>query len=126
MNNFQRRRFLKLGAKTIAGAGLALGANPMWTLAQAAESGFADGADYRALVCVYLEGGSDGFSLLVPTGTAEYNEYMQSRQELSVGRDNLLDLQTRSSQNGPIGFNSHAQGLYELYQDQRLAMISNV
>jgi len=46
MNRNERRRFLKLGAKTMAGAGLALGANPMLTLAQAADSNFADGADY--------------------------------------------------------------------------------
>ncbi len=126
MNNFQRRRFLKLGAKTMTGAGLALGANPMLTLAQASESGFADGDDYRALVCVYLEGGSDGFSLLVPTGNAEYNEYTQSRQELSVGRDTLLDLSTLSGDHGSLGFNQFAEPLYNLYQEQRMAMVANV
>ena len=126
MNRNERRRFLKLGAKTMTGAGLALGANPMWTLAQAAESNFYDGADYRALVCVYLDGGSDGFNLMVPTGTAEYNEYRQSRQELAVGRDRLLNLSTVTGNNGQLGFNSSAEPLYNLYQENRLAMISNV
>jgi len=126
MKNNERRRFIKLGAKTLTGAGLALGANPMWTLANAADSGFSDGSDYRALVCVYLEGGSDGFSLLVPTGSAEYNEYNRSRQELSVGTDRLLDLSTLSGNHGSLGFNSNAAPLHQLYQDQRLAMIANV
>ncbi len=126
MNRSERRRFLKLGAKTMAGAGLALGANPMLTLAQAAESNFADGSDYRALVCVFLDGGSDGFSLLVPTGTAEYNEYVRSRQELSVSQSNLIDLATVSGNHNPMGINSHAAPLHSLYQDQRLALIANV
>lgn len=126
MNNNQRRRFLKLGAKTMTGAGLALGANPMWTLAQAADTGFADGADYRALVCVYLDGGSDGFSLLVPTGNAEYNEYTRSRQELSVASNHLIDLQTRSGNHGSLGFSQFAEPLYNLYQEQRLALVANV
>lgn len=126
MNRNERRRFLKLGAKTMTGAGLALGANPMLTLAQAADTNFADGADYRALVCVYLEGGSDGFSLLVPTGNADYNEYANSRQDLAVGRDQLLNLDTTSGNFDSLGFSKHAEPLYNLYQDQRLALIANV
>lgn len=126
MNNNQRRRFLKLGAKTMTGAGLALGANPMVTLAQAADSSFADGADYRALVCVYLEGGSDGFSLLVPTGSAEYNEYTRSRQQLAVGQDQLMNLNALSGNHGSLGFSKHAEPLYNLYQEQRMALLANV
>ena len=126
MNKSERRRFLRTGAKTIAGAGLALGANPWLTLAQAADSNFADGEDYRALVCVYLEGGSDGFSLLVPTGNAEYNEYTQSRRELSVARESLLDLTTTSGNHDSLGFNKHAEPLYNLFQEHRMALIANV
>ena len=126
MNNNQRRRFLKLGAKTITGAGLALGTNPMLTLAQAADSNHADSADYRALVCVYLDGGSDGFSLLVPTGNAEYNEYTRSRQELSIGADKLLPLSTASGNHDAMGLYKQAEPLYNLYQDHRLALIANV
>jgi len=110
----------------MAGAGLALGANPMLTLAQAAESNFADGADYRALVCVFLDGGSDGFSLLVPTGAAEYNEYTRSRQQLSVSQSDLIDLTTTSGNHSAMGFNQYAAPLHSLYQDQRLALIANV
>ncbi len=126
MNNHQRRRFLKLGAKTITGAGLALGANPMWTLANANEGVSSSEADYRALVCVYLDGGSDGFSLLVPSGTAEYNEYVHSRQQLAVGRSQLMDIATRSGSNGPLALSTHASALSSLYEDQRLAFIANV
>jgi len=64
MKSYSRRHFLKLGTQTIAGAGLALGADPMLTLAHAADARLHDTNDYRALVCVYLDGGCDGFSLM--------------------------------------------------------------
>jgi len=125
MNSNQRRRFLKLGAKTITGAGLALGANPLLTLANAGSTAYANESDYRALVCIYLDGGADGFSLLVPSGNAEYNEYANSRQNLAVGRDQLIDLSSRSNV-GSLGLSRHAEPLYRLYQEQRLAMVANV
>lgn len=50
------------------------------------------GGDYRALVCVYLHGGNDGFNMLVPTSTAEYNQYATSRGALALPSASLLGL----------------------------------
>lgn len=91
MNN-RRRQFIRTGVKTLTGAGLALGASPWHTLARAAAGDFQQHQDYRALVCIYLSGGSDGFSLLVPTGGAEYQEYAQSRQHLAAQAGSLIPL----------------------------------
>lgn len=132
MNNQQRRRFLGLGAQTIAGAGLALGANPLMTLAHAQDGGIDTGGngDYRALVCVFLHGGMDGFSLMVPTGSAEYDTYQRSRGTLSVSRTQLLDLIPRSGAglgNGDsAGLHTAASPLLPLFDEGRLAMIANV
>ncbi|MBX2883420.1 MAG: DUF1501 domain-containing protein [Granulosicoccus sp.] len=126
MNNSNRRKFLKLGAQTMAGAGLALGANPYLTLARAAEGGLASGAtDYRALVCIYLEGGSDGFSLLVPTSASGYNEYAASRQHLSVDQSSLLGINPLSNHDA-MGFHPSAGPLQALFEEGKLAMIANV
>ncbi len=125
MNKFTRRRFLSLGAKTIAGSGLALGAHPWITLGQAAQTNASD-ADYRALVCVYLEGGSDGFSMLVPTDDADYNEYASSRQILAVDRGGLSGISTLSGNHGSLAMNSMLQPLHQLYSEQRMAMVANV
>jgi len=122
MNHNERRRFLKLGTQTIAGAGLALGANPLFTLANAADGGLG-GSDYRALVCVYLEGGCDGFSLMVPTGNSEYQEYASSRGDLAVARDSLVGLGGGSA---PLGLHPSAASLAPIYDDGRLALISNI
>lgn len=123
MNSFTRRHFLKLGTKTLAGAGLALGANPVVTLAQAADASSSTYDDYRALVCIYLEGGCDGFSLMVPTGSYEHQEYATSRGQLAIPRLQLLGLQGGAS---PIGLHPSAAALQPLYDEGRLTMIANV
>ncbi len=126
MNNSSRRRFLKIGSQTIAGAGLALGVNPLLTQANAADTPLSDSADYRALVCVYLEGGSDGFSLLVPSENALYNEYATARQNLAVPQNQLLEINSVSGNTPAMGFHSSAAPLQTLFEDQRLAMIANI
>ena len=42
--------------------------------------------EYRALVCIFLNGGWDSFNILVPRGAAEYGEYAAVRQDLARGR----------------------------------------
>jgi len=122
MNHYTRRRFLKLGGKTIAGAGLALGANPLQALAQAT-SGSATDSDYRALVCVYLKGGCDGFSLMVPTGAFEHQEYTASRGNLAVPRNSLIGLNGGAE---PLGLHPSAAALQPLYDQNKLAIIANI
>jgi len=70
MNRLDRRRFLK--ALSAGGALYAFGRTPGTIMAQAAGvDGF---SDFKALVCVFLLGGNDSWSMVVPTSTAEYNE----------------------------------------------------
>lgn len=123
MNQYTRRRFLRLGGQTIAGAGLALGANPLMTLANAAESTNTTDTDYRALVCVYLKGGCDGFSLVVPTGNFEYQEYAAARGNLAVAQNTLIGLGGGSA---PVGLHPGAAALQPLYDQGELALIANI
>ncbi len=123
MNTCSRRRFLKLGSQTIAGAGLALGANPFNTLAYGADTASVAGGGYRALVCIYLEGGCDGFSLMAPTGSYENRVFAESRGQLAVGYDQLISLAGGAA---PIGIHKSAAALQPLYDEGRLAMIANV
>lgn len=123
MNPYTRRRFLKLGGQTIAGAGLALGGNPLMTLAHAQDNSAANGSDYRALVCVYLEGGCDGFSLVIPTGSYEHQEYAATRGNLTVAQNTLIGLGGGSA---PVGLNPAAAALQPLYDQGELALIANI
>ena len=122
MNRTHRRRFLKaLGA---GGLAYALGRTPGTVWAQSAGSnGF---SDYRALVCVFLFGGNDSWSLFVPRSDAEYAVYAQSRQNLAIPRDAVLPV-TASNGNGvDYGFHPSMTGLASLFEAERCAVIANV
>ena len=135
---FARRRFLSLGARTLTGAGLALGANPVLALGNAAGGGPLSGAnlqlgpladdtgDYRALVCVFLQGGMDGFSLLVPTGGAEHAAYARSRGALALDADRLTALSTADGTAAGVGLHRAAAPLAPLFADGRLGFVANV
>ncbi len=123
MNNYTRRRLLKLGARTIAGSGLVLGGTPLQALAQAANGTTSTHADYRALVCIYLDGGCDGFSLMSPTGSYEHDIFANARGNLAIPRNQLLSLNGGSS---PLGLHPSASALQPLYDGGRIAIVANV
>lgn len=123
MNNSDRRRFLQLGARAITASGLALGKSPLQSLALAADGSHQIADGYRALVCVYLEGGCDGFSLMAPIDSQEHSEYANARGSLTIPREQLLEL---GGGNSPLGLHPSAQALQPLYDQGRLAIIANI
>jgi len=125
MHDRQRRKFLSLGVKTMCGAGLALGSSPWHTLSNFAHADTAAN-DYRALVCVYLEGGMDGFSMLVPDSDAEYREYYESRGDLAINRGDILPLAMRNTSTVASGLHPQLAPLYDLYNEGRMGFVANV
>lgn len=116
----KRRTFLRAGttvplAAGTAGAGLlgALGVAP----------GLAAASDYRALVCVFLNGGNDGNNLLVPTDGA-YADYSRARFDLALARDSLAALNGTSAGHS-FGVHPALSPLAGLYNQRRLAFIAN-
>ena len=88
---------------------------------------FAQGTDYRALVCVFLAGGNDGNNTIVPTTTTEYAQYASARSAsgLALASDTLLPIAPPSG-GGTFGLHPALSGLHELWNSQRLAIVSNV
>ncbi|MCU0764139.1 MAG: DUF1501 domain-containing protein [Hydrogenophaga sp.] len=84
-----RRRWLRQTGTTLAGA---LGATSLWSLLPLAAH--AQSSDYRALVCLFLYGGNDGFNMVVPRDTSRYDEYAAIRGRLALPRDRLVPLGT--------------------------------
>lgn len=114
----KRRDFLKVvGFPTLAGIGVN-------TLIGGLQSSEAAVSDYKALVCVFLAGGNDGHNTLVPTDAA-YNDYANSRPILALPKDSLAPL-NGSSAGHTFGLHSGLSPLATLYNQQRLAWISNV
>ncbi|MGD8118535.1 DUF1501 domain-containing protein [Vibrio sp. TRT 29B02] len=46
--------------------------------------------DYRALVCVFLSGGNDGFNTIIPMDDAHYSEYASIRESIKIEKNDLL------------------------------------
>lgn len=79
-------------------------------------------SDYKALVCVFLYGGSDSFSMFLPTDQDAYDRYAASRAGLSLSQGALL---TGATDTG-IAFNPLLSDLHNLYVNGRLAVVGNV
>jgi len=120
-----RRNFLKnVAAASVLGSGAAAmnGKLGLMGSALAASSDYADLADYKALVCVFLFGGSDSFNMFVPTDQALYNNYAKSRGSLAIARNSLLMPATDAG----FGFNPAMSNIKSHYDSGNLAVLSNV
>ena len=93
--------------------------------------------DYKALVCLFLNGGNDSFNMLVPRQQNAYNEYEQVRggvggTGLAIPRSDLhqitSSLQNTSAGAGYSDFGIHPDLPYlkTLYDQGDLAFVSNV
>lgn len=84
------------------------------------------GEDYRALVCVNLNGGVDGFSFALPRGDAEYAAYAEARQALAIERDALHAIEPRDWDGAPLGMSPELPRLAARFGEGDLAVVANV
>lgn len=128
INGYSRRRFLRLGAGTLASTTM-LASMGQWSRAVAAG---ADSSGYKALVCVYLYGGNDGFNWIVPLTQAGYSTYAASRANLALGQGSLLPLKgpgttaSTASDGYQYGIHPGCPELQALFDAGNLAVLGNV
>jgi len=121
--HWTRRNFLQCAAATAAGmcnrnAALGLLAGVQASAVEAAAP------NYRALVCVFLAGGNDGYNVLIPNDTNQYNTYKNARGSLAFPSDQLLSLNSSLGQNFAVS--SRAPSFQNMYNNGRLAFLANV
>lgn len=120
----RRRAFLKAAThNALLGSG-AMAVNGKMNLmgaALAAQSEYENLDDYKALVCIFLYGGSDSFNLFIPGDSALFTSYQRSRGRLSLAKESLL-----SDVKGQVKFNQNLPGLQALYGAGDLAIVRNV
>jgi uncharacterized protein (DUF1501 family) len=121
MNYFDagRRAFFK-HAGAVAATGLSAGA--LEWLATHSSNAQAD-TDYRALVCIYLNGGNDSNNMLIPTDGA-YNDYANARAGLGLAKSEITALEGTSAGHS-FGLHGAMASLAPVYQQKRLAFIAN-
>ena len=96
-------------------------------LTYTAFAGQQDEPNQHTLVVVFLRGGCDGLSLVVPKEGTDRTHYETERADLVIQRSDLLTLGSMTGINGAddieLGFHPSAQPLHELYQAGELAVI---
>lgn len=132
-SDLNRRAFLRQACCAAVGTTGILSAMSQLKLigAMAADAGdvrrAAADADYKALVCLFLNGGNDGNNVLVPYDTASYNAYATERGALAIPRSSLLPVRTRQYADGrSYALNGDVAELKALYDQRKIAFLANV
>jgi uncharacterized protein (DUF1501 family) len=125
-----RREFLKASCRVMSMTAIATQMRHFGLInALAQEKSDAEGgSDYRALVCVFLDGGNDGNNSVIPNYTEGYNQYAAARstQGLAISRASLLPI-TPASMGGQVwGLNPNLAELHTLWNQGRMAVACNV
>jgi uncharacterized protein (DUF1501 family) len=87
------------------------------------------GSDYRALVCVYLQGGNDGHGTVIATDPTSYAAFAQARSGapgLAYPLTEVLPITLKTPQSGrTFALNPYLGGVQDLFNAGRAAIIAN-
>jgi uncharacterized protein (DUF1501 family) len=83
--------------------------------------------DYKALVCIFLGGGNDANSLLIPSDTPSYTAYARGRSELAVAASALLPIKPAKYSDGrDYALHPAVPHLQGLFAQGKIAVLANV
>jgi uncharacterized protein (DUF1501 family) len=122
-----RRQFLRTASMaSMAGfyvSPFLLELNSMAAMAQGTTS------DYRALVCVYLQGGNDGHGTVIATDPSSFAAFTQARSGapgLAYPMSELLPITPRTPQSGrTFALNPNLSGVQNLFNAGRAGIVAN-
>ncbi|MDE2347927.1 MAG: DUF1501 domain-containing protein, partial [Gammaproteobacteria bacterium] len=121
-SQYSRRNFLSLTTGTLASAAmLSMVGGLKRVLAASANTG-----GYKALVCVYLYGGNDGFNWFVPMTSAGYTTYAASRAAVALAPSAPLALSGTASDGYTYGIHPSCPELQSLFNAGHAAVLCNV
>jgi uncharacterized protein (DUF1501 family) len=87
------------------------------------------GSDYRALVCVYLQGGNDGHGTVIATDPSSFSAFTQARSGapgLAYPQNELLPITLKTPQSGrTFALNPSLTGVQNLFNAGRAAIVAN-
>lgn len=84
--------------------------------------------DYKALVCVFLNGGNDSNNTVIPNYDEGYNQYSAARQQqgLAIPRASLLPVTPPNMGGQVYGLHPSLTALHQLWNQNKLAVVCNV
>ena len=125
-----RRQFLRAAAGLATGHGINQMSLPLAGLAAMAAQG-SQAADlsggYKALVCLFMHGGSDSHNWVVPTDASGYAAYAGARGELAWPLQKLQPISVTSQAAGrSFGMPMELAPLRKWYEAGQVALVANV
>lgn len=131
MNKFERsrRQFLRTASLAsmagISASPFILGLNSMAAMAQGTST-----SGYRALVCVFLQGGNDGHGTVIATDPTSFSAFTQARSGapgLAYPLGSLLPITLKTPQSGrTFALNPALTGVQNLFTAGRAAVVANI
>jgi uncharacterized protein (DUF1501 family) len=123
-----RRQFLR-NASMASMAGLTVSPFLLELNSVAAMAQQSGTSDYRALVCIFLQGGNDGHGTVIATDTESFAAFTQARfgaPGLAYPQGNLLPITLKTPQSGrTFALNPYLSGVQNLFNAGRAAIIAN-
>jgi uncharacterized protein (DUF1501 family) len=128
--NHSRRQFMKTASyAAMAGVTASPLLHSMRALAAMTSHAAAAPTDYRAIVCVYLQGGNDGHGTLIATDPDSFAAFTQARsgaQGLAYSMSDLLPIVPTTAQSGrTFALNPYLVGIQNLFNAGRCALVAN-
>jgi len=128
-----RREFLRRAACAAVGTTAMTSAISDLRLMNAAVAQSSIGAnDYKALVCIFLQGGNDSNNLIIPTSAAQYAYYNTTRSPvLAIPQSAILPVTslgsngTNSGDGNTYGLHPSCPELQQLFGEGKLALLFN-
>jgi uncharacterized protein (DUF1501 family) len=125
-----RRQFMKTASyAAMTGVSVSPTLHSMRALAAMTGQTASASSDYRALVCVYLQGGNDGHGTLIATDSDSFSAFTQARsgaQGLAYPLSTLLPIVPTTAQSGhTFALNPNLVGIQNLFNAGRAALVAN-
>jgi uncharacterized protein (DUF1501 family) len=131
-HNHSRRRFIGNMLALAGGSAVPFTLN----LAAIGTAAAQNASDYKALVCLFLNGGNDHFNTVLATDSGSWNEYLRVRTTTDTGSialpavgatGGVLPIAPVSAQGGrSFALHPSLQPLKELFDAGRAAVVANV
>ena len=125
LSNISRRQFIRRAA--CAGVGTIAMTSAIsqlrWMNAAVAQSNI---SDYKALVCIFLQGGNDSNNMIIPTITSQYNNYAAIRTPvLAIPSSAILGVTSLNPDGNTYGLHPSCPELVQLFGEGKLAFLFN-
>ena len=85
--------------------------------------------EYKAIICILLEGGCDSFNMIVPTENSAYANYKEVRGDIALDEGELIPF-SHTNTNGlnslSYGMRDNMSEMHNLFNNNKLSIIANI